>query len=46
MDDKYRLITSTSKAYGLKAYYKEGKYYEEKIKKDDKYKDLKELLSK
>ena len=51
IDDEYRLITSDAsyhgiEAYGLKSYWKDGKYLEKKIDDSDKFKPLEELLSK
>ena len=46
IDDEYKLITSSEKVYGLKAYYLDGKYYEEKIDNKEEFKKLKDLLSK
>ena len=51
VDDKYRLITSDAsyhgiKAYGVKSYWNNGQYYEEKIDDSDKFKPLEDLLSK
>ena len=51
IDDKYRLLTSDAsyhgiEAYGLKIYWKNNEYYEERIDKTDKFKPLKNLLSK
>ena len=51
IDDKYRLITSDAsyhniKAYGLKSYWENGKYLEEKIDDSLNFKQLSDLLSK
>lgn len=51
IDDKYRLITSDAsyhgiEAFGIKAYWKDGKYFEESIDKSLKYKKLDDLLKK
>ena len=51
IDDEYRLITSDAsnhniKAYGLKAYWKNGEYLQEKIDDSLKFKSLSELFSK
>lgn len=51
VDNKYRLITSDAskygiEAYGLKTYWKDGKYIEEKIEKLEEFKDINKLLSK
>ena len=51
VDDKYRLITSDAsyhgiEAYGVKSYWNNGQYYEEKIDDSDKFKPLEDLLSK
>lgn len=51
VDNKYRLITSDAsfhgiEAFGIKAYWKDGKYFEEQIDKSLKYKELAELLKK
>ena len=48
VDDKYRLITNKSterniKPYGLKTYWKDDEYIEEKIDDSDEFKDLSEL---
>ena len=50
IDDKYRLITSDAtyhgiEAYGLKTYWKDGVYNEEKIDTSLDFKELKELLA-
>ena len=49
IDDEYRLITSDAgdygiEAYGLKTYWRDGKYVEEYIDKSNKFKNLKDLL--
>lgn len=51
IDDKYRLITSDAsfhniEPYGLKTYWENGKYLEEKINDNLEFKPLEELLSK
>ena len=51
VDDKYRLIISDAsyhniEAYGLKSYWENGKYLEEKIDNSQEFKPLKDLLSK
>ena len=50
IDNKYRLITSKSdnikKTYGIKAYFKNNEYYEEKIEQFDEFKDLDNLFVK
>ena len=51
IDDEYRLITSDAsnhniKAYGLKAYWGNGEYLQEKIDDSLKFKSLSELFSK
>ena len=51
VDDQYRLITSDAsyhniQAYGLKSYWEDGEYLQEKIDDSLKFKPLKELLSK
>lgn len=51
IDDKYRLIRSDAsyhniEAYGLKSYWKNGRYIEERIDNSDEFKPLEELLSK
>ena len=51
IDDKYRLITSDAsyhniEAYGLKSYWKDGKYIEEIIDTSSEFKSLRKLLSK
>ena len=49
IDNKYRLITSDASyhninAYGLKCYWKDNKYYEEKIDDSEEFKELNDLL--
>ena len=49
IDDKYRLITSDAsnhgiEAYGLKTYWKDDKYIEEKLEVSQDFKPFKELL--
>ena len=49
VDDKYRLITSDAsyhgiKAYGLKSYWENGKYLQERIDDSLEFKSLEELL--
>lgn len=54
VDDKYKIITSKvkshnhniEKAYALKAYWKNNKYYEEPLETSDEFKSLTKLLSK
>lgn len=46
VDDMYRIIDSKKTANAYKVYWKQGKFIEEKIKKDEKYKKLNELISK
>ena len=51
VDDQYRLITSDAsnyniQAYGLKSYWENGEYLQEKIDDSLKFKPLRELLSK
>lgn len=51
IDNQYRLITSDAsyhniKAYGLKSYWEDGEYLEEKIDDSSIFKPLSELLSK
>lgn len=51
IDNKYRLIMSDAKnhgieAYGLKTYWKDGKYIEEALDNSEKFKSLSELLQK
>lgn len=51
VDNKYRLITSDAsyhgiEAYGLKSYWENGEYLEEKIDVSFEFKSLEELLSK
>ncbi len=51
IDDEYRLITSDAsnygfEAYGLKSYWENGKYMEERIEPSIEFKPLSELLSK
>ena len=50
IDDKYRLITSDAsnygiKAYGIKGYWKDEKYYEEKIEEKIEFTELKNLIT-
>lgn len=50
VDDKYRLITSDASyhginAYGLKSYWKNGKYVEERIDDSPEFKALSQLLN-
>lgn len=50
IDDKYRIITSDAsnhgiEAYGLKTYWKDNSYIEEKLDTSPEFKDLRELLS-
>lgn len=44
IDDRYHIISSKKSANAYKTYWKGGKYYEEKIKKENKFELLKELL--
>lgn len=49
IDNQYRLITSDAsyhniEAYGLKLYWQDGKYIQEKIDDSDKFKPLNNLL--
>jgi len=46
VDDKYRIICSKKSANAYKVYWKSNKYYEEVIKKEKEFKDLKDLLKK
>lgn len=50
IDDKYKFITSKSdnikQPYGIKAYWNNQKYYEEKIYESNKYYDLEIILKK
>lgn len=50
IDNKYRLITSKSdsieKPYGIKAYWNNNEYYEEKIEQKDELKELNNLFGK
>ena len=51
IDDTYRLISSDAsnygiEAYGVKAFYKNGEYFEQQIDNTDNFKPLGELLSK
>ncbi len=46
IDDKYRIISSKSKANAYKVFWKENKYHEEVIKKEKKLMPLKNLLKK
>lgn len=51
IDDQYRLITSDAsyhniEAYGLKSYWDNGEYLEEKIDDSKEFKPLDQLLSK
>ena len=51
VDDQYRLITSDAsyhgiEAYGLKSYWKDGKYIEEKIDDSEEFKPLSLLYTK
>ena len=46
IDDKYRIISSKKSANAYKVYWKANKYYEEVIKKEKKFKVLKDLLIK
>ena len=51
IDDKYRLITSDASyhnidAYGLKSYWNDNKYFEEKIDDSSNFKELNNLLKK
>lgn len=44
IEDKYRLITSSPEAYGLKTYWHGDEYIEEAIDKSEDFKELRELL--
>lgn len=46
IDNKYKIISSKKTANAYKVYWKGNKFYEEVIKKEKKFKPLKELLSK
>ena len=46
LNDKYRLILSDEKAYGIKAYWNKDKYIEEKILTLDEFKNINEILNK
>lgn len=51
VDDKYRLITSDAsyhniKPYGIRAYWKNGEYIQERIDDSEEFKPLSELLEK
>ncbi len=52
VDNEYRIITSEVKAhnikeaYALRGFYRDGKYYEEKLEVSSEFKPLEELLSK
>lgn len=46
LDDKYRIISSKKTADAYKIYWKKGKYYEKKLKKEKIFKSLKKLLIK
>ena len=51
IDDQYRLITSDAsyhniEAYGLKSYWKDGKYFQQRIDDSTSFKSLKDLLNK
>lgn len=43
VDDSYRLLTSSDEAYGLKSYWQDGKYIEEKIDAGKDWKPLADL---
>ena len=51
VDDKYKIISCNGigrnfeKGYVLKCYWKNNKYYEERLEESDKYKMLNELFS-
>lgn len=44
IDDRYKLITTNASAYGIKAYWADTKYIEEKIDSSQEFKKLNELL--
>jgi len=44
IDQKYRVISSKRHTNAYKIYWKDNKYYEEKIKKEKKFESLKKLL--
>ena len=46
IDNKYRIISSKNSANAYKVYWKANKYYEEVIRKEKEFKDLKDLLKK
>lgn len=46
IDDEYRMIVSDEKAYGLRAYWENDVYLEEKLEVSNNFKPLKKLLSK
>ena len=46
IDNKYRIISSKPSANAYKVYWKDNKYYEEVIKKEEKLKPLNNLLKK
>lgn len=46
IDDKYRLIKTDSSAYGIKTYWNDYKYIEEKIDSSKQFKNLSKLLLK
>lgn len=51
IDDQYRLVTSDAsyhgiEAYGLKLYWRNGEYIEERLDTSSKFKPLKNLLTK
>ena len=45
IDDLYRIISSKKNANAYKTYWQNGKYFEDKIKKESKLKPLEELLT-
>lgn len=46
IDDRYRLIRTDASAYGIKAYWNDTKYIEERIDSSQEFKKLNELLLK
>ena len=46
VDEKYRIISSKDTANAYKVYWKNGKFFEEIIEKDEDFRDIAELLTK
>ena len=46
IDDKYRIISSKPSANAYKVYWKDGKFYEEVIKKEKEFKPFRNLTKK